>query len=198
MSASFYKNGIVHGDDLYESDAMNDVVLGGGSISYTPSTGTNSCINTAYKWFYPEDTVAGDVFRVYATVVWSGFDESNTSGTFNIHWQGANFTDETTAVWKGTNFITTALNAKQNFKTLVLSSTSGVYTYETTFTMQQDFMDSYIGSYIGIRSDYSNGTGKISTKDVKVIPDKYSVSDASSIRMRIGDEYIVVQDFIEY
>ena len=197
MGVSFTKSGIVTADVFYEADAMNDVNII-DATSYTPTTGTNRCINP-YTWFYPEDTVAGDIFRIFVTVQYSGFDTSNTSGTFMLRWQGANFTDSTTSVWQGTNGICAALNAKQGLKDLVLSSSSGIYTYETTYSIPQTFMDTYIGSRIGIRSDYSNGVGNITVSNCMIVPEKYSVTNTPPlVKMRVGENYIATYNYVEW
>lgn len=194
MSVSFNKTGIILSNNFYESDGMNGVQID-GPTSYTPTAGQNSCINSAFKWYYPEGSVVGDEFKVYLTVKYSGFDNSNTNGTFKIRFQGTNATDVNTWAWQGANPINAALNAKQDLTNLVLSSEYGEYRYETQFTLNQTYMNSYVGSHLGVRSDFSNGTGTISLHDCKIVPIKY---DINVEKMRIATSYIVTNDFIEY
>ena len=165
----------MYSGEFVESSAVKNQFIGNTSSYYTPSTGTNSCMNMG-KWMIPEGAVAGDVYHIIATVVFSGFDSSSTAGTFRMLFQGANYTSPTSSAWQGANAVCSALNNYRNLTTTVLSATSGTYLYETSFTLTADFLSTYYGSNIGTRSDYSNGTGSITIKDIRIIPEKYATT----------------------
>lgn len=191
---SFGKNGIIKSDNLYESHSLNQF-NGSNDISFTPTTANNSCLQGWGNWFVPEGAVAGDTFRIRFNIEYENFDASSTAGTFNIRFQGANYTTPTTSVWAGTNPICVTLNNTQSLKTLVLSSTKGSFVYETLFTLTQEFLDEYIGSNLSIRSDYSNGTAKLRITNTEIIPEKYSITDDT--KLKLGNNYISTNEFIE-
>lgn len=169
------KTGVVSASEFIEPDGVDNQFTGNATSSYTPSTGTNSCMNMG-KWMVPEGAVAGDTFFIRLTVQYSGFDRSNTGGTFRLLFQGSNYTSPTAAAWQGNNLVCSALNSKKNLTDVVLTGTSGTFTYETTFTLNQTFLDTYYGSNIGTRSDYSNGVGVLTIKDITIIPEEYSTT----------------------
>ena len=52
--------------------------------------------------------------------------------------------------------------------------------------------------YFRIRTDYSNGTGKIGFYNIKFIPAKYYTNNSSNIpRLKINNEYITSGSFYE-
>ena len=193
-SSQFYKNGIVKSPKIVE-DSLVDVFIQTNPVQqYTP-TDINNWTTTYGKWMITDDDLPGDKFRIYLTVQYNGFDTSSTSGTFNIRFQGANFTSPTTSAWSGSNAVTNALNSQYSLKTLVLSGVSGTYTYECTFTLTEDFYNNYYGSNIGLRSDYSNGTAWIKVSDIKIIPEKYLLE--SNVKTKVGQNYISTKEIIE-
>lgn len=190
----FYKNGIIKSPKIVE-DSLVDVFTQTNPVQqYTP-TDINNWTTTYGKWMITDDDLPGDKFRIYLTVQYNGFDTSSTSGTFNMRFQGANFTTPTTSEWSGSNAVTAALNAQYSLKELVLSGVSGTYTYECTFTLTEDFYNNYYGSNIGLRSDYSNGTAWIKVSDIKIIPEKYLLE--SNVKTKVGQNYISTKEIIE-
>lgn len=190
------KKGIWHSDVFYESWAEQIQTNTQETTTYTPSTGTNSCIGDSYRRVMFTDYAAGDTFAVTITVKYNGFDTSNTDGTFNIRFQGTNYKTSAAAwQWAGTNPINTALNNAKNLKTEVLSKTSGTYTYKTYFTLTSDFRNTYSGSGVGIRSDYSNGTATLTLTDFIVTPIKSS--NTSNKQAKIGDSYVTAEQLYE-
>lgn len=166
-------------ENFYETGAMNMAYVATPGeytekkLTYTPTTGTNSCL-TGFRmtWKdYQHIIAANDTIHIYLTIDYSDFDMSNTVGTFNLFFQGAYVKSDGTFVW-GSNNATSALNIQKSLKTLVLSSSSGSFTYDTTF-MLQDKLTEYVGCNIGIRSDYSNGKGMISMRNILITPEKY-------------------------
>lgn len=197
MSVNFNRSGTINSPVFYESGAMNTVTNFTNNTSYVPSTGTNSTL-TAYQWLYPSGTIAGETFRVKLTVEYFGFDTSNQNGTFSIYFDGANgFKNQNAWGYYGTNPVTTALNNCYSLKNIVLSDNGaqGVATYETNFIISQEYLNSYIGSRIGVHSDYSNGVGRITLSNCEVISEKYIMSGGNA--MKIGEEYITVGEFNE-
>lgn len=190
------KKGIWQADTFYESWAQQLQTNTQETTTYTPTTGTNSCISDSYRRVMFTDYAAGDIFAVTITVKYNGFDTSNTSGTFNIRFQGTNYTTAESAwQWAGTNPINTALNNFRSLKTEVLSKTSGTYTYKTYFTLTSAFRDTYSGSGVGVRSDYSNGTATLTITDFVVTPIKSS--NTSNKQAKIGANYVTAEQFYE-
>lgn len=196
MSLQVYKNGIVESDYFLVHDARNSYTQISTTTSYTPSTGTNSCINPYKVSTYGYE--AGQQMRIKITVKYSGFT-TNTNDNFNIFWQGANWTSADTSAWQGTNFICPSLNNSKSLKDVVLTQATGTYTYDIVVTLNQTFLDTYVGSNVGIRSDYSNGSGNIAIIDFKAIPEQYSVAYTGTpkIKMKVKDDWIVTHDYME-
>ena len=190
----FYKTGVVSTSEFLEPF---NIITSGGSGGYTPAKDTqNSCVNIASIKYDLDKVTNTTVLRVVAEVSWSGFDTSSTAGTFGIWWQGSSFNTANQAwEWQGGNHITSALNAQYYPTQLVLSSSSGSYTYNTTYVISGSWLDTWSGSNIGFRSDYSNGVGKITVNSIKIYYDKYSTT--SNIKQRFGKQYIATEEFIE-
>lgn len=164
------------------------------SYIYIPTMGQNSSINPYYVLF--SDFGLGEKVRIIMEVSYEGFDTSNTDGSFNIRFQGAKRNDDGTNDWTGANEITSALNNYQNLKDVVLSQTNGVFIYDTTFIVSENFYNTYVGCNIGIRSDYSNGIGKITMHEPIIFPDKYYINTDSIIRQ--SDNFLSCMEIIEY
>lgn len=195
------KNGLVITSNCYENDAMN-TYAGKSSdyFQYTPAKDTNNSCSGNYTWYTPEGTVTGDRFRVQLFVEYNGFDSSSTAGTFNIYFQGSRW-DNVNQEWTwnaGSSSIVTALNSQMSLKTLVLSATKGTYQYDAVFAIPEDNVTRYTGQRLQIRCNYSNGTGVIKIINLRVIPDKYSISITQPyIGARIGPNYIASGELIE-
>lgn len=197
--AQILRTGVVNTSNFYESDAMN-IMTSGKSGGYVPvKDAQNSCTNIAYIKYDLNEVTNTTVFRVIAKVRWSGFDSSSTAGTFGLWWQGSSFnTANQSWEWKGGNHITNALNNQYYPTQLVLSASSGQYVYDTTYIVSGTWLDTWSGSYIGFRSDYSNGVGRITVDDIKIIYDKYSVSyKTPTIKARFGKSYLSSEEIIE-
>ena len=195
--SQIYKTGVVSASTFIEPSSVTNEMIG-TSGTYTPTTGTNSCMNMG-RWMVPDGTVGGDQFYVKAVVDFNGFDTSNTSGTFRLLFQGANWvTESSSQAWQGTNHLCAALNAAQSLTSVALSATKGTYVYEALFTVPADWLSTYYGSNVGVRSDYSNGTGVLTVRDILVIPAQYSVMNNTHLSMRLDQSHITVNDFIEY
>lgn len=185
--------GILSVQNIVEMDGM-DYVKQLSTLSYTPTKSTNSCIS-AYR-FYQADAgvITGDTVTIELDVEWSGFDTSNTDGTFNIRFQGERYKPDGSYEWSS-NPYTTALNNKYYLKTLVLSSESGHYHYvATTETFTSDLAD-FSSMTIGLRSDYSNGTGKITLSNCKAYKTQYYLGEEKT---RMTSNEVIANEFIEF
>ena len=195
--SQIYKTGVVTSKEFIEPSGITNQFSGNATASYTPANANNSCMNMG-KWMMPDGSAVGDTFQIKLKAQYNGFDTSSTAGTFNIYFQGANYTSPTSSAWQGTNLVVGGLNNYASLKTVVLSSTSGTYLYEAYFTLTQDFVDNYYGSNIGIRSNYSNGTATITISDITIITAQYSTSNTPpNIGARFADDHITATEFIE-
>lgn len=165
--------------------------------SYKPAAGgTNSCISGPGIDLSEYIDTSNDVqLRIRLLLTYSGtFGASG--GTFAMRFQGSNYeTASSSYKWAGTNYICAALNNQQSLATLVTSSASGSYQYDTTCTIPASWFQTYSRSYLGIRTDYSNGNGTVSFSDIRIEPEKYASS--SNGKAHIGSDFISANAIIE-
>ena len=189
----FYKTGHVTTAELIESSAANLVIDTqiNNIYSYTPSTTSNSCTEGYTVDF--SNCVSGEKVYLRIKVSWSGFDASNTSGTFKIRFQGSNynFTDD---VWEWTTQYPS--NSKQDLTNLVLGTTSGTKIIETSLTIPSEIPTKYTKCHVGLRSDYSNGTGSITISGLEVIPERYYINSGLT-SLKINKNYISSNEIYE-
>lgn len=181
---SINKNGIVSTNTFYESDGilMNKTK----SISYTPAKDTiNSCLGVeAIKGF-----VQGKQYYVELTIVWSGFEDI-VEPNFDCWTQGSTY-NGTEWNWTGNNPLT---NTVGNLKSTLLGASSGTKQISGTFTASDR-----TGYCLGIRTDYSNGTGKVGFSNIKIIPAEYaSGSTPPQSKLHIGGNFMATGEFVEY
>ena len=190
------KKGIWTTSTFHELYGENITQLYGTTNSYVPSTGTNRSITPYY--IEHNDFELGEVMRIIVQIDYEGFDTSNTSGTFNMYFQGGKRTQDGSTTWTniGINEPTTALQNYQNLKDLVLSQTKGSFIYSTTFIVSEDHYNNFYGCNLGIRSDYSNGIGRITMYKPIIFPDKYFI-DINAI-VKQSDNYLSCNEIIEY
>lgn len=163
--------------------------------SYIPSTTINSCINPYL--IKHSDFELGEKMRIILKIQYEELDPSNTSGTFKMWFQGAKKNPDGSNVWTGGNDVTGALNNYQNLTDVVLSQEQGSFIYNTTFIISENNYNTYTGCNIGIRSDYSNGIGKITMYKPIIFPDKYYYLETDSI-IRQGDDFLSCKEIVEY
>lgn len=185
------KNGNAIVPNLYECKAMSIFVDGNGmalqnSVTYTPNTGSNSCM--------PERvvTVTPNVkYYIECTLTWNGFTKTNSGGTFDMWFQGTQNDGWTTG-----NPITGALNDIKRPRDVVLSKTTGVYTYKATFTSTSTSITKF---GISMRSDYSNGTAWVTLSDILIVPEKYYIDllSSNSVKTKFHNTYISCNEIIE-
>lgn len=185
------KNGNAITSNLYEYEAMSIFVDGNGmalqnSVTYTPNTGSNSCM--------PERvvTVTPNVkYYIECTLTWNGFTKTNSGGTFDMWFQGTQNDGWTTG-----NPVADSLNNIKRPRDVVLSKTTGVYTYKTTFTSTSTSITKF---GISMRSDYSNGTAWVTLSDILIVPEKYYIDllFSNSVKTKFHNTYISCNEIIE-
>jgi len=160
--------------------------------SYVPAADTNnSCMD--FGFFCPDEGVTR--YHITMVVEWSGFaDILTTNPDFTINFHGPNYIiGGTTYEWTG-NPISTALYAVKTMQSLVTGADSGSYKYEADFTLTSGWLSSYWACYVGFRTNYSNGTGKITASKLRIYPaDEHMTNSASlcssgAIQVRLADE----------
>ncbi len=189
---SIYQNGITSvTDEMHEANAelLNTVMTGG----YTPAKNTvNSCTNFGYADFNGYASLGQDLaVHIECDVEWTAFT-ADTGGTFRGVWfQGANYEIASSSFkWAGANYICTALNSAYSLQTLSVITVAGKHHYDTITIIPASWFTSYSRSQIGWRCDYSDGTGTISIKNLKVTPSQF-------YNAKIGEDFISANTFIE-
>ena len=192
--------GLVYGSHLTES---------GGTICSTLVNSTNNYDPNTRKWSYipaaDTDNSCMDfatlnvmdgvsTYHISMIVEWSGFaDITTTHPSFSTNFHGILRGRDGTNSWN-TNPVTTALNGISNWNNMVKGAASGVYKYEATITLTSSFMETYKGCDVGFRTNYSNGTGKITASKLRIYPaDEHMTNSASlcssgAIQVRLADE----------
>lgn len=195
------KEGLVYGSHLsesggtvcaYTSAAKRNVDPNRSSWSYTPAADTNnSCMNG----FYFERIEGIYNYRITLVVTWSGFaDISTTSTNFSATFQGVTVKLDGSTLWNVGSNINSQLQAQGNLGTLAKGAASGTRLYDTSFTVPAAWDGTYKGQFVGIRTNYSNGTGKWTISKVRVYPadehmaDQASLCSSGAIQVRLADE----------
>lgn len=195
------KEGLVYGSRLSESGgtvcayrgtAKGNVDPNMSSWSYTPAADTN---NSTMTGFYFERIEGIYNYRITLVVTWSGFDNiSTTSENFDAVFQGATVKLDGSSVWSGECGINSQLRAQGHLGTLARGAASGTRLYDTSFTVPAAWDGTYKGQYVGIRTNYSNGTGKWTISKVRIYPadehmvDQASLCSSGAIQVRLADE----------
>ena len=195
------KEGLVYGKNLseaggtvcaYTSTSKGNVDPNMSSWSYTPAADTDSsCMNGVYF-----ERIEGIYnYRITLVVTWSGFtDISTTSTNFAATFQGITVKLDGSSVWSGGSNINSQLQAQGNLGTLAKGAASGTRLYDTSFTVPAAWDGTYKGQYVGIRTNYSNGTGKWTISKVRIYPadehmeDTASLCASGAIQVRLADE----------
>lgn len=195
------QEGLVYGSHLsesggtvcaYTSTSKGNVDPNMSSWSYTPAADTNnSCMNGLYF-----ERIEGIYnYRITLVVTWSGFtDISTTSTNFDATFQGATVKLDGSSEWSGGSNINSQLQAQGHLGNLAKGAASGTRLYDTSFTVPAAWDGTYKGQYVGIRTNYSNGTGKWTISKVRIYPaDEHMTNTASlcssgAIQVRLADE----------
>lgn len=197
------KEGLVYGNNVtesggttcaYTSTTKRKVDPNRSSWSYTPAAGTN---NSCMTGFYFERIEGIYNYRVTLVLTWSGFDNISTIENFGVWFQGATVKLDGSAVWSGSCNINPRLNLQASPGALAKRAASGTMLYDTSFTVPAEWDGTYKGQYVGIRTNYSNGTGKWTISKVRVYPaDEHMAGQASlcssgDIQVRLADEAVL-------
>ena len=187
LSQNFYENGNIEDKfGLAYNTTRGEYI--GKEWSFTPTTADNSTFQFA---LVQQAEAPKKQYHLSLTVEWSGFDTSNTRGTFDIYWQEYWFriSDET---WQWSNTpIGKALDSNMRLYDMVLSAESGIYQYEVDFTTSSDIKY----SWMRLRSNYSNGTGKLKFSNLSIVPKQYYLDNKSKVKS--GNDYIISNEIIE-
>lgn len=195
------KEGLVYGSHLseaggtvcaYTGTTKRNVDPNMSSWSYTPSADTN---NSCMSGFYFERIEGIYNYRITLVVTWSGFGNiSTTSENFDAAFQGASVKLDGSAVWSGGCNINSQLRAQGHLGTLAKGAASGTKLYDTSFTVPAAWDGTYKGQFVGIRTNYSNGTGTWTISKVRIYPadehmeDTASLCSSGAIQTRLVDE----------
>lgn len=193
---SITKGGILRSLSINESSGRNLVIESNrnSSYSYTPETGTNSCI-TGYDVDL-SSCKPGDTLYIRIRIDYNGLDASNTSGTFGIWFQGETYNSSEGWNWNHGNTITYALGDI----TSIVSGNNGCTILHKSATVSSSVLSAYTMVRVGLRSNYSNGTGSIKISELEVIPSKYYVPETPTSNMpsfHLGKEYISAREIYE-
>ena len=194
---SITKGGILKSLSINESSGRNLVIESdrNSSYSYTPETGTNSCVDG-----YDVDLSSckpGDTLYIRIRVDYNGLNASNTSGTFKIWFQGPSYNSSEGWNWNHGNIITEALGDI----TSIVSGNNGCTILHKSLTVSSGALSAYTMVRVGLRSDYSNGTGSIRISELEVIPSKYYVPETPTSNMpsfHLGKEYVSAREIYEF
>ena len=197
---SITKGGILRSLSINESSGRNLVVESdrNSSYSYTPGTGTNSCIDG-----YDVDLSSckpGDTLYIRIRVDYNGLDASNTSGTFRIWFQGTSYNSSEGWNWNHGNIIASMSSDALGDITSIVSGNNGCTILHKSVTVSSSALSAYTMVRVGLRSDYSNGTGSIKISELEVIPSEYYVPETPTSNMpsfHLGKEYISAREIYE-
>ena len=193
---SITKGGILTSLSINESSGRNLVIESdrNSSYSYTPGTGVNSCVE-GYKVDL-SNCKSGDTLYIRIRIDYNGLDASNTSGTFGMWFQGASYNSSEGWNWNHGNIITEALGGITD----IVSGNNGCTILHKSTTISSSVLSAYTRVYVGLRSDYSNGTGSIKISELEVIPSKYYVPEiptSNTPSFHLGKEYISAREIYE-
>lgn len=175
-----------------EPNCGEDISLSRLSYAYVPTTGTN---NTLHKLIIDLSNATPGTYYATLDVDWVGFDSSNTDGTFNLyfHTSGTKKSDGT-GVWSDVIGINNALHKQANPLILVTQHPSGKFHYRVNLNITQTHLDTYRMVTLGLRSDYSNGTGWIRLSNFHVYKSQYNLSTQ---KMQMNGTEMIAHNFIE-
>lgn len=198
---SITKGGILRSLSINESSGRNLVVESdrNSSYSYTPGTGTNSCV-TGYDVDL-SSCKPGDTLYIRIRVDYNGLDASNTSGTFGIWFQGETYNSSEGWNWNHGNIIASLSSDALGDITSIVSGNNGCTILHKSVTLSSSVLSAYTMVRVGLRSNYSNGTGSIKISELEVISSKYYVPETPTSNMpssHLGKGYISAREIYEF
>ena len=159
----------------------------GNSISFTPKANTDNVNSTTLGILFPYFKNCGHKLRatIELDATWTKFT-AGTGGTFALYFQGPRVNIETDVVeWAGQAMIT---NPLPKLTSKVLESAGSEHIKVTT-DINASFFNTHYGQKIGLRCNFSDGTGHIDINNVKVYIDYPSA--------KIHSKYIAENNIIE-
>lgn len=179
------KTGILKGKTFIENCMAE--MPDGDSISFTPAANQDNRNSSTIGILFPYFKHCGHKLRVTVELdaTWTKFT-AGTGGTFALYFQGPRVNIETDAVeWAGQAMITSPL---PKLTSKVLESAGSEHIKVTT-DINASFFDTHYGQKIGLRCNFSDGTGHIDISNVKVYIDYPSA--------KIHSKYIEENSIIE-
>ena len=158
-----YKTGIIEHKEVRESQ---DISVGATTMTYTPAANTNnSCSGNINVDFSPYQDLGKDIIIMFeCDIAWNNL-AAGTGGTFGIVLQGTNRARaDNSWKWEGTNYVT----GGYNFTSQVTANKTGTLHRKVTNKIPASWFNTYNGSRIQFRTNYSNGSGTVTMSNVKV------------------------------
>lgn len=147
---------------------LNNLKIGGKNYArktsdswsnwFTPAADVQNSTTTFSNVVLPTSKSIGDEFTISFDFEWTKFT-SSSGKTLNAHFQGS-----VDNVWTIGNFLTSSLSSL----TSDLLKSNGTKHFEKTVKISNDSQASATIFQIGFRVDYSDGTGKVRIKNLKV------------------------------
>lgn len=179
----FKNSGMIETPSLLEYDGtpiMNSVT----STGYTPAKDTNnSCLNGELIYFE-----SGKTYYIEVLFSWSGF-KTDAASNFGMWAQGSQIYNGSEG-WSTSNPMANVIG---NVTSLVLSADSGSKWFKSAFTVQANAT----GFRLGMRANYSNGTGKMTYTQIKVMPYETVQGKVDSIPLEIKSDKIMSVQYSE-
>lgn len=153
------------------NDKIDGLEIGGRNLAretssewsewWTPSANTNSCSTRFSTAYLPTDKQIGDEYTVSLDVEWTKFT-AGTGGTFTLYFQGS--VDDG---WTINNFLVSSADEalKLTSKVTAGDGTLHVSYTKTVVNAKQATANKF---NIGARCNYSDGTGQLRVKNIKV------------------------------
>lgn len=185
LGSKLLKTGILKGKTFIENCMAE--MPDGNSISFTPKANTDNINSTTLGILFPYFKHCGHKLRatIELDATWTKFT-AGTGGTFALYFQGPRVNIETDAVeWAGQAMIT---NSLPKLTSKVLESAGSEHIKVTT-DINASFFDTHYGQKIGLRCNFSDGTGHIDISNIKVYIDYPSA--------KIHSKYIAENNIIE-
>ena len=158
-----YKTGIIEHKEVRESQ---DISVSATTVTYTPAANTNnSCSGNINVDFSPYQDLGKDIIIMFeCDIAWNNL-AAGTGGTFGIVLQGTNRARaDNSWKWEGTNYVT----GGYNFTSQVTANKTGTLHRKVTNKIPASWFNTYNGSRIQFRTNYSNGSGTATISNIKV------------------------------
>ena len=193
---SINKQGQLNSQNLIETTIL---LNNKNSFQYTPANMDNSTASLTQAIIdFSNLTILQKSIQCHieCDFIWGDFSSgTGQGGTFALYFQGANRKIENDSfIWQGTNYICSALNNKKSCISCINdNNTGGIYHYDTYVTIPASWLAIYNASYLGFRTNYSNGIGIIKIDNIKI-----TLGTTITNQAHIAENYISATEFYEY